>query len=114
MNIDSYAFGSITVNGKMYLNDVIVLPHKVRPEWWRKKSHLLAVEDLEEVIKYQPEILVVGRGASGVMNIPEETKKYLKEKNIELIEGYTEVACKRFNELIKQGKKVVGAFHLTC
>jgi len=114
MNIDSYSFGSITVGGKIYNTDLIIFPERVKSNWWRKEGHCLGSEDLKEVIDYKPEALIVGRGAYGVMKIPESTKKILKENNIELIDRNTDQAYKIFNEYIKKGKKTVGAFHLTC
>ena len=114
MQIDSYSFGSMTVDGKEYKEDLIVFPDKVKPNWWRKQGHSLAIEDLDEVINYKPEVLIVGKGASSCMVIPSSSKNLLKQKQIELIDEDTELASRLFNEQIKKGKRVVGAFHLTC
>ncbi|MGB2662200.1 MAG: Mth938-like domain-containing protein, partial [Candidatus Omnitrophota bacterium] len=62
MRIDSYTFGSITVNGKRYTSDLIVFPDKIQSYWQRLDSHILNLDDLKEVMEYGPEILVVGRG----------------------------------------------------
>lgn len=114
MHIDSYSFGKMKVDGKVYNKDLIIFPEKVRAGWWRKDGHSLAMEDLEEVIAYKPDVLVVGRGAMGAMKIPDETKSALESVPLKLIEGHTSSAMKMFNERIKSGEKVVGAFHLTC
>ncbi|UCH12161.1 MAG: hypothetical protein JSW18_04915 [Candidatus Omnitrophota bacterium] len=114
MQIDSYAFGSMTVDGKIYEEDLIVFPDKVKPNWWRKQGHSLAIEDLDEVINYKPEVLIVGKGASSCMQIPSSTKNLLKQKHIEIIDEDTKLASRLFNEQIKKGKRAVGAFHLTC
>lgn len=114
MKIEGYSFGLMRVDGREFNQDLIVFPERIVSGWWRKEGHTLLLEDLGEVIEYKPEVLVVGRGASGVMEIPESTQKALKEKNIELVEGTTTQAYKIFNEYITQGKRVVGAFHLTC
>ena len=114
MKISAYSFGSITVDDKVYRSDLIVFPDKIKPNWWRKGGHTLLIEDLEEVISYKPQVLIVGTGAYGVMEIPESTKKILNEKDIKLIDGISGEAYKIFNEHIKEGKKAVGAFHLTC
>lgn len=114
MKIDSYTFGSMTVEGKAYNEDLIIFPDKIRPNWWRKEGHSLTIEDLGEVIDYGPEVLVVGKGASGCMEIPSTTREALRENHIEVIDLNTDEAWEVFNEQIKKGKKVVGAFHLTC
>lgn len=114
MKVDSYSFGSMVIDGKAYDKDLIVFPDKVCPNWWRSQGHTLLIDDLAEVLEYEPDILVVGRGAYSVMVIPESTKEALKEHNIELIQEATPKAYGIFNDQLKQGAKVVGAFHLTC
>lgn len=114
MKIETYSFGLMTVDGKVYNRDLIIFPERVRTNWWRREGHCLAIEDLKEVIDYKPEALIVGTGAYGAVDIPEYTKKVLKDKQIELIEKNTSQASQIFNEYIEKGKKVVGAFHLTC
>lgn len=104
----------MTIDGKVYERDLIIFPDNIKPNWWRKESHSLTIEDLDEVINYKPEVLIIGKGASGCMKIPSSTKKALKENRIELIDRDTDEACQIFNKLIKNGKKVAGAFHLTC
>lgn len=110
--IDSYKFGSITIDGKNYRHDVIVYKNEVT-EWWREQGHNVAIEDLEKVPQ-DIKIFVMGNGASGCCAFPDATKKYLEEKGIEVIIQETGDAYKTFNELIKKGKNVAGGFHLTC
>jgi len=114
--IESYDFGIMVIDGKRYTSDLIVFPEKVLSEWWRREGHQLCVEDLKEVFKQtpMPEVLVVGTGYSGLVKILPEVEKALKERGIKLIAQPTREAYKTFNELLKAGKKVVGAFHLTC
>lgn len=112
--IERYEFGRILIDGREYRNDVIVFPDRVSPEWWRKDGHSLAMEDLEEVVRYAPDLLIVGRGAYGVMRIPEGTREALRKKQIQLIDDNTGKAIQFFNERITKGEKAVGAFHLTC
>lgn len=114
MKINSYSFGEMAVLGKKYDKDLIVFPDRILSGWWRKEGHLLEVSDLEEVIKYKPEVLIVGRGASGCMNIPASTIDALDKINIKVISDNTDKAVKIFNEQMSVGKRIVGAFHLTC
>ena len=111
--IDTYSFGRMVINGKTYTSDVILYPDKVDDSWWRKSGHLLQKEDLRDVIQYNPEILIVGTGAYGLMKILDEVKQFLEAEGIELISEETKEACKIYNEL-KERKKVVAAFHITC
>ncbi|MBC7188911.1 hypothetical protein H5U35_01680 [Candidatus Aerophobetes bacterium] len=111
--IEKYSFGKITIDGKIYTSDVIVYPDRVKDNWWRKEGHLLLPEDLEEVVKEKPEILVVGTGNSGLMQVPPETRNWLSSHRIKLIAEPTEKACATYNKLCKT-TKVVAALHLTC
>lgn len=114
MHIDSYSYGKIKIDGKIYNKDLIIFPERVRPDWWRKEGHSLAREDLNEIINYKPEVLVVGKGDSGLMEIPILTQKILEEIKIKLLAADSHKAMRIFNEQVKIGEKVVGAFHLTC
>ena len=111
--IDSYSFGSVTVNGKSYDSDVIIYPDRVNPSWWRKQGHNLCLEDLEEVLRYKPEVLVVGQGKPGLMKVPGAIIDRLHREGIEVVTGSTEKAIRAYNELCSK-KKVVAALHLTC
>jgi len=111
--IDSYKFGRIVIDGESYNSDVIIYPNKVDYKWWRKEGHLLQKDDLADVIKYEPEILIVGKGKPGLMEVPDETKRFVQSKGIELIVDNTENACQTYNKL-KENKKVIATLHLTC
>ncbi len=114
MKIDSYSFGTMKVDGTEYKGDLIIFPDKIKPDWWRKKGHSLAVDDLADVLDFKPDVLVVGKGASGMMNVPAETEKFIQDQARVLIAEKTSQACQIFNEKIEKSTKVAGAFHLTC
>jgi len=111
--IDSYTFGEIVVDGKKYSSDLIIFPDKIKENWIRKKGHVLQIEDLKDVTKYKPDLLIIGKGSYGFLKIPSETKDCLKSKNIDFICLKTKKACDKYNELCKE-KDVVFAMHLTC
>ena len=114
MHIDSYQFGKIVIDGATYSSDVIILGDSVQSNWWRKQGHSLAVEDLQTVMEAKPAVLVVGCGASGIMQVPEDTRQALQQKGIELEAFNTHKAVERFNELSQRGTNVAAALHLTC
>ncbi len=114
MRVEGYRFGRIVVSGKEYTSDVIIYPDRVRAGWWRKEGHYLHMEDLEEVLEFNPEVLVIGTGASGAMRVPGDLVEELERRGIKVIVERTEDACKTFNRLAEEGKRVVAALHLTC
>jgi putative phosphoribosyl transferase len=113
-HIDSYSFGYITIDGVEYHDDLIVFPDKIKSFWWRNDGHILTVEDLQDVLEYKPEVLIVGIGYSGKMHIESSAKSRLKQEGIKLFEDLTGNAVKLFNKHIQNKTRVVGAFHLTC
>jgi hypothetical protein len=113
MHIDGYVFGRIIIDGKTYTTDVIIYPDRVDSSWWRKEGHYLSKEDLPDIAKAKPDILVIGTGNMGVMLVPESTIKYFEKQGIEVHAAKTGKAVEIFNELAS-GKKVIAAFHLTC
>jgi len=114
MHIDSYQFGKIVIDGRSYSSDVIIVGGFVNSKWWRKQGHLLCAEDIGLIIEARPSVLVVGCGASGLMEVTEETRGVLEETGIRLESYGTKKAVKRFNELLKSGTNAAAAFHLTC
>ncbi len=113
-HIDSYSFGTMTVSGTVYRADVIIFPDSIKAHWWRAEDHQLCPDDLEDVFKFQPELLIVGTGAAGCMEILADTRRVLEEKHIALSAGTTYQAVHLFNEELGKNRKVAGAFHLTC
>lgn len=112
--IEFYDFGVIVVDGKRYTNDVIVFLDRVKAGWWRREGHRLAIEDLQEVLKAEPQVVVVGTGYSGLMKVPNEVKQHLDQHGIRLVTERTGDATRTFNKLAESGEKVVAALHLTC
>lgn len=111
--IEFYDFGRMKINGVTYTTDLIIFREEVKPNWWRIEGHKLQIEDLRDILKEKPEILVVGTGYYGLMKIPPETEKQLQAEGIKLIAEKTGEAYKIYNKLSKS-KRVAGAFHLTC
>jgi len=114
MHIDSYQFGRIVIDGTSYNNDVIIFGDSVQSNWWREQGHALSVDDLKTVVQAGPSVLIVGCGASGIMRIPEKTRRFLEQRDIKLEAFDTAEAVNRFNELAKTDANVVAALHLTC
>jgi len=113
MHIDHYSFGRIIIDGKTYASDVIIYPDRVDASWWRKEGHYLQKSDLAGIIAVNPDLLIVGTGAHGVMSVPESTIAFLESHNISVLREKTDTAVDLFNNQ-PQGKKVVAARHLTC
>lgn len=112
--IEHYRFGSMTIDGRQYQSDLKIVEGKVVPDWWRREGHWADVTDVQDILDARPDVLVVGMGSPGRMNVAEELRQVLAERGIRLIEEPTDEAVHSFNRLWEAGRKVAGAFHLTC
>ena|SRR2546421_11658304 len=110
--IEGYRFGRIVVDGEEQTRDVIVLPDRVVPNWWRADGHTLVLSDLDEVLDELPAHLLVGTGAYGQMQPEAETLEQLRERGIDVEMLPTGEAVRRFGEL--DPHRTAAALHLTC
>ena len=111
--IDDYRFGKITINGQLFIKDLIILSDRILPNWWREHGHSLTMADLNEVIAVKPKVLIIGTGMYGRIKIQENILQNLKSLNIEIIAVRTGKACQIYNQ--KQADNdVIAALHLTC
>src|SRR4030065_1508379 len=98
MHIYNYSFGRIVINTKTRSSDVIVYPDRVDPSWWRKEGHYLNKEDLSAVVMAKPDIVIIGTGQSGVMEVPKGTVDFLESYGIKVYIGKTGGAGELFND----------------
>jgi hypothetical protein len=111
--IDSYTFGHIVVDGRIYLRDLIIYPDRVAEHWRREEGHSLCPADVAEVIEARPNLLIVGRGVFNRLNVPAEMLTVLRTAGIEVIAEPTGRACVTYNRL-REVRHVVAALHLSC
>jgi hypothetical protein len=114
MQIDQYRFGHIDVEGRGYDADVIIFPDRVQERWRRRQGHRLAQEDLETVFAEKPDMLVVGTGYYGRMQVPEETLDALRDAGIDVRVEKTGPAVETLNRLQRECARIAAALHLTC
>ncbi|MFZ2331047.1 MAG: MTH938/NDUFAF3 family protein, partial [Atribacterota bacterium] len=106
-------FGKIIINGSIYNKDLIIFPDYIQNNWWRREGHFLRITDLEIIINYRPDILIIGTGMYGLMKVDNNLIQVLKDYNIKkVIVEKTKKACIYFNNETIQKK--VAALHLTC
>lgn len=114
MNITAYDFGHIDIAGRRYDADVIIFPDAVRDHWRREEGHSLHIADLADIVAAGPEVLVIGTGYYGRMDVPQETRDYLESNGIRIHAARTGDAVAEFNKLQQDAARVVAALHLTC
>jgi len=113
MHIDRYEFGLIVIDGRTYRQDLLLWPGHVKSDWWRLEAHLLQLPDVAEALAADPQVLVVGTGQPGRLQVDPELAAYLKERDIHLVTHPTREACQVINQLATQ-RRLAAALHLTC
>jgi hypothetical protein len=110
--LQDYSFGRLVIDGDEHTRDVIVLPSRVVPDWWRREGHSLHIEDLDAVLDELPPRLVVGCGAHGRLAPDPAALRALAERGIDVEVLPTEEAVRRYGELDE--RLTAAALHLTC
>jgi hypothetical protein len=114
MKIDVYEFGRIVVNGREYTSDLIIYPDRIDASWWRREGHRLTPEDLPDILREPPDVLVIGTGHDGMMRLSPDDLERLREAGMKVFAGRTADAVENFNRLVREHARVVAALHLTC
>jgi len=104
--IDSSTFGSITIDGKRYEYDVYIFPSGKVEE--REHGHTFTEEEVEHILKENPEVVIIGKGTSGMAGLSSEARALLEDK-----EANTPDIKDKFNQL-SETKKVAAIIHITC
>jgi hypothetical protein len=113
VEIQESSFGSITVGGRRYNHDVWILADGSVEE--RKGGyHMFLEAEVQTLIKKGTEVIVVGTGTSGCVEIDPSAEQLAKDKEIEIVCDITPRAVEEYNRLTSKGKKVAAAFHVTC
>ena len=117
--IDSTKFGEITIDGKKYHQVLIVGNSVIERDYERLEklfgtSHKIGDWETEELLKENPEIIIVGTGQDGVLEVENNFSDGITNKKIELISARTPEAIKIYNEKVEEGKRVNALIHTTC
>jgi len=114
--IQSYDFGIIRIDDRIYRSDVLVTNEKVIENWFREKGHEVSLADIQKYIDIsQFDVVIIGTGYYGAMKPDSRLISHLEKNGIKVMVMNTKDACAKFNELVaKKKNKVLAALHLTC
>lgn len=116
--IDSTRFGSITIEGKTFENDVVIrLDGEIEK---RKKklskavygtSHKISLDEAKDLFDQDAEKLIIGTGQTGMVKLSDEAEAYFEKKKCQVKLLPTPEAIRAWN---KSKGKTLGMFHITC
>lgn len=119
VHFDSSSFGELVINGKSY-GDVLVIGGKVEERDDSKidrelgTDHLIGDWEVEKLLSNKPEIVIIGAGTAGDLQVTPEVGENFKKAKVELIVLTTPRAIEEYNSLTKMGKRVNTLIHSTC
>ena len=96
------------VNQVRYERSLIVLPDQIVEDWPAHSFEQLAAEHFEHLCSLQPEIVLLGTGATLRFPHPSLTGILINQKiGIEVMD--TSAACRTYNILTAEGRRVAAA-----
>ena len=108
--IRAYAAGEIIVNDTRIVQSVIITPDEVH-HWAAHSFDKLQARHLEPVIDLQPEVVILGTGMQLRFPRPDITAG-LQTRGIGVEIMATDAACRTFNILLAEERRVVAALIL--
>lgn len=115
---ENTSFGAITIDGQTYRHDVLIrLDGEVtkRQKKLSKQvygtSHTISEAEAQQVYEDGAEMLIIGAGQYGLVNLSQEASQYFQSKNMKVLLESTPRAIEVWNET---GGRLIGLFHITC
>ena len=100
--------GYVTVNDKRYEQPVVVTARTVHTDWPATDFASLTAEHFDYFLEMQPEVLLLGTGKQQQFAHPQLLQKLIKAGiGIEFMD--TPAACRTYNILVAEDRKVVAA-----
>ena len=109
--VTAYGSGFIEVNQVRYLRHVLIAPDLPVETWQVRNFEQLTVEDFARLRARDPELLILGTGSRQRFPHPRLTRP-LTEARIGCEAMTTQAACRTYNILMGEGRKVLAALLL--
>jgi uncharacterized protein len=104
--------GWVRINADEHRSNVLVTPDAVLQGWAPEGFAALAEADFGALLVHQPEIVLVGTGTRQQFAHPRLTRPLLAARvGVEMMD--TRAACRTFNILTGEGRRVIAALIVT-
>ena len=104
--IQGYEPGRVVIDGRTYSEGLIVSPRRLVTGWGPAAAEDLVAEHLGALIELAPQVIVLGTGTRQVFPAPAVTRAALARGiGVEIMD--TGAACRTYNILMGEGRKVV-------
>ena len=119
INFEKTWFGGVKINGQDY-RQVLVVGEEIeeRDEKELNKlygtTHRIGPWEVEKLLSNKPEVIIIGNGQSGVLEVTSEVREKIETSGVELRILLTPQAIAEFNKLYQESKRVNALIHTTC
>ncbi|MHB1951105.1 MAG: Mth938-like domain-containing protein [Acidiferrobacteraceae bacterium] len=103
--VRSYSGSAVTVNDQVYRQSVVVLPDRVVTGQYPRSTRDLADIHLSPIVSLAPELVLIGTGCTPAQ-LPPERLRVLIEAHVGFEVMDTGAACRTFNILAAEGRRV--------
>ena len=109
--IRSYGPGKIIINQETHRRSVIVTPNRIIADWSPQKFSELKSDDFAAITELLPEIIILGTGRHSRFPQSALLKPLIKAQiGFEVMN--TGAACRTYNVLMGEGRRVVAAMFM--
>lgn len=109
--IQSYDRDQITVSGRRFNTNLIVMPERLIKGWTTSQPQALREEDFELLAGLEVQVVILGTGGSQAFPHP-SLYQGLINKGIGIEVMTTAAACRTYNILLNEGRPVAAALML--
>ena len=109
--IQHYAAGEITIGETVHRESLILLPDRVIVDWQPNSVSDLTTEDFQRLAELGPEIVLLGNGRAQCFPHPALSQPLLQRQiGLEVMD--TAAACRTYNILMAEGRRVAAALFI--
>jgi uncharacterized protein len=107
--VEGYGDGGFTISGRRWEGSVLVLPNRTQA-WAAQTATGLTLADLADIVAAEPrpEILILGMGV-GMEMVARDLRIALRGAGIIIEPMGTGAACRTYNVLLTEGRRVAAA-----
>lgn len=104
--IQRYESGHITINNHVYSDSLLLMPNQLLAPWGPPSMALLTPEHFEALLKYEPELVILGTGKK-LLFPPSDLFQMLTKAQIGVEIMDTSAACRTYTLLASEGRHVL-------
>jgi uncharacterized protein len=106
--IQAYTDESVVVNGVKFTRSLVIMAERIIPDWKPESFEGLTEADFVSILEMRPDLVVLGTGPKQQFPMP-ALYQSLTNAGIGVEVMSTPAACRTYNILTSEGRKVIAA-----